>query len=109
MNVITGAITATLLLPASKAGLHPGIALSGISSSWRRRYTPPMSKTLVDIDPTLLEEARRQLGTRTIKDTVNQALAAVVARSRRKGLVDLLVSGGLPDLGSDEVMGSAWR
>lgn len=68
-----------------------------------------MSKTLVDIDPTLLAEARRQLGTKTIKDTVNQALAAVVARSRRKGLVDLLESGGLPDLGSDEVMGSAWR
>ncbi len=68
-----------------------------------------MSKTLVDIDTTLLEEAKRQLGTQTIKDTVNQALEAVVARSRRQTLADLLVSGGLPDLGSDEVMGAAWR
>ncbi|HUY57550.1 MAG TPA: hypothetical protein VMV12_06950 [Candidatus Micrarchaeaceae archaeon] len=68
-----------------------------------------MSQTLVDIDPILLEEARRQLGTRTIKDTVNQALALVVARSRRKGLVELLVSGGLPDLGHDQVMRSARR
>lgn len=68
-----------------------------------------MSKTLVDIDPALLEEAKRQLGTETIKDTVNQALEAVVARSRRQGLADLLLSGGLPDLGSDEVMGAAWR
>ncbi|MHB8556131.1 MAG: type II toxin-antitoxin system VapB family antitoxin [Candidatus Dormibacteria bacterium] len=61
-----------------------------------------MSKTLVDIDTALLEEAKRQLGTQTIKDTVNQALEAVVARSRRQRLADLLVSGGLPDLGSKD-------
>ncbi len=68
-----------------------------------------MTKTLVDIDPTLLEGAKRQLGTRTIKDTVNQALEEVVARALRQMLADLLVSGGLPDLGSDEVMAAAWR
>ncbi len=37
-------------------------------------YTRFMSKHLVDIDETALRAARKELGTRTIKETVNRAL-----------------------------------
>ncbi len=36
-----------------------------------------MTKHLVDIDDVTLRAARRRLGTRTIKETVNRALRAV--------------------------------
>lgn len=43
---------------------------------------PTMAKHLVDIDEDALSAARAELGTRTIRDTVNQALArAAGARS----------------------------
>jgi Arc/MetJ family transcription regulator len=41
-----------------------------------------MSRTVVDIDRDALEVARRELGTSTVKDTVNEALRRV-ARERR--------------------------
>lgn len=37
-------------------------------------------KHLVDIDEQALREARAQLGTRTIRDTVNEALSRVAGR-----------------------------
>lgn len=43
-----------------------------------------MAKRLVDIDDDLLDEARSQLGTSTIKDTVNEALRQAGAARRRK-------------------------
>jgi Arc/MetJ family transcription regulator len=39
-------------------------------------------KHLVDVDETLLEQARATLGTRTIKDTVNEALRLAADRKR---------------------------
>ena len=39
-------------------------------------------KHLVDLDETLLEQARATLGTRTIKDTVNEALRLAAERKR---------------------------
>ena len=39
-------------------------------------------KHLVDVDETLLEQARATLGTSTIKDTVNEALRLAAARKR---------------------------
>jgi Arc/MetJ family transcription regulator len=39
-------------------------------------------KHLVDLDETLLEQARATLGTRTIKDTVNKALRLATGRKR---------------------------
>ncbi len=39
-----------------------------------RIYTLDMTKHLVDLDDDLLAEARAELGTSTIKDTVNEAL-----------------------------------
>lgn len=44
-----------------------------------------MPKRLVDIDDDLLDEARAQLGTSTIKDTVNEALRQ--AGAARQGQV----------------------
>jgi Arc/MetJ family transcription regulator len=40
-------------------------------------YTGAMSKHLVDIDEKALVAARAELGTRTIKETVNRALRQV--------------------------------
>jgi hypothetical protein len=43
-----------------------------------------MSKHLVDIDETALIAARAELGTRTIKETINQALRLVGGDRERK-------------------------
>ena len=44
-----------------------------------------MTKRLIDVDDQALDAARAHLGTRTIKDTVNEALR-VAARQRRAEL-----------------------
>jgi Arc/MetJ family transcription regulator len=51
-----------------------------------------MTKTLLDVDDDLLAEATAELGTSTKKDTVNEALRAVVETARerrRRALEDL--------------------
>jgi hypothetical protein len=58
-----------------------------------------MSKHLVDIDDEALGGARAQLGTRTIKETVNEALRRA-SRGRSKGVshaIDVLVRAKLED------------
>ena len=40
-------------------------------------YTPRVAKHLVDIDEEALGAARAELGTQTIRDTVNEALVRV--------------------------------
>ncbi len=45
-----------------------------VYTSDRSMYTDVVTKRLVDIDDTALDGARISLGTRTIKDTVNEAL-----------------------------------
>ncbi len=66
-------------------------------------------KTLVELDEALVEQARAILGTRTIKDTANNALAAVVAgAARRRDVARLAGMHGL-DLDDDSIMRSAWR
>jgi Arc/MetJ family transcription regulator len=48
------------------------------------RYTPGVAKRLIDIDEKALAAAQAELGTRTLKDTVNEALRRVApARSSR--------------------------
>lgn len=71
-----------------------------------------MAKRLVEIDDGVLEEARRALGTVTIKDTVNTALegAAKAARRRTVTVQDLRSVGELlGDLGDPEIMARAWE
>jgi len=71
-----------------------------------------MTKRLVDIDDDVLTEARRALGTTTIKDTVTAALQdAARAASRRS--VDLAALRRFADASRDlrdpEVMSRAWE
>ena len=68
-----------------------------------------MAKHLVDIDDELLERARAELGTATMKDTVNTALAEVVAlAARRRHLVERFESGE-PLVADPGAVESAWR
>lgn len=64
-----------------------------------------MSKHLVEIDEEALAAARAELGTRTIKDTVNEALRRAVHKrdARVRRALDLLSEARLAD--RDE----AWR
>ncbi len=64
-----------------------------------------MSKHLVDIDEEALRGARAELGTETIKDTVNQALRRASSEQRKsvKKSLDLLARA---DLAPRE---QAWR
>ena len=58
-----------------------------------------MAKHLVDIDDDALGAARAELGTETIKETVNEALRRV-SRARPKGVshaIDVLIRAKLED------------
>ncbi len=68
-----------------------------------------MSTTQIDLDQSLLAKAAKILGTRTKKDTVNEALRRVVKDEIRRRHVDELAGGALPDLADPEIMSSAWR
>jgi|Tabmets5t2r1_1033131.scaffolds.fasta_scaffold13902_4 Arc/MetJ family transcription regulator len=66
-------------------------------------------RTLVEIDPELLDAAKSSLGTTTIKDTVDRALREVVRQQvTREHLRDMHTLDGL-DLDDPEVMALAWR
>ena len=68
-----------------------------------------MSKKLVDIDEDVLAQAAAVLGARTMKETVNRALAEVVRLSaRREHAARLATMEGL-DLDDPAVMDGAWR
>jgi Arc/MetJ family transcription regulator len=58
-----------------------------------------MAKHLIDIDEGALRDARAQLGSKTIKETVNQALRQAGEERRRslKRRLDLLAAAGLED------------
>ena len=64
-----------------------------------------MTKRLIDIDDDALDAARSQLGTRTIKDTVNEALRNA-AQQRSAQLADALSV--LADADLDD-RATAWR
>ncbi|HYN32351.1 MAG TPA: hypothetical protein VES40_06985 [Ilumatobacteraceae bacterium] len=64
-----------------------------------------MTKRLIDVDDEALDAARAQLGTRTIKDTVNEALRSA-ARQRSAKLASALSVLGDADL---DDRSAAWR
>ena len=66
-------------------------------------------RTVVDIDDEVLDAARAALGTTTKVETVNRALAEVVALAARRRDLERLCSGGLPDLGDDALYDAARR
>jgi len=66
-------------------------------------------RTLVEIDPELLDSAKDILGTATIKETVDRALREVVrTKAIRDHLVQMHSFEGL-DLDDPDVMAQAWR
>ena len=66
-------------------------------------------KTLIDVDEDQLTAAQQVLQTTTKKDTVNRALAEVVAIAARRRDLARLRSEEAADLGDAEIMTSAWR
>jgi Arc/MetJ family transcription regulator len=66
-------------------------------------------RTLVEIDPELLEAAKASLGTTTIKETIDRALREVVrAEVTGEHLRQMHSLEGL-DLDDPDVMARAWR
>ncbi|MEV4480315.1 type II toxin-antitoxin system VapB family antitoxin [Micromonospora coxensis] len=49
-------------------------------------------KTVIDLDDELLEQARRELGTKSKKDTIHAALRLVAERSQRLEAIRELLS-----------------
>ncbi|MDQ3680679.1 MAG: type II toxin-antitoxin system VapB family antitoxin [Actinomycetota bacterium] len=68
-----------------------------------------MTNRLIDLDDTLLEQARGVLRTRTMKDTVNQALGEVVRAGLRRRHADRLVRMDGLEIDDPEVTAGAWR
>jgi hypothetical protein len=68
-----------------------------------------MTKRLLDIDNAALLEAQRILETRTMKETVNEALRLVTRLGRSRNWVNLVSSKDFVDLRDEGLMGGAWR
>ena len=68
-------------------------------------YTVGVAKHLVDLDEEILDSARAELGTTTIKDTVNEALRRATSRRERRvgAALDVLARAHLDD------RADAWR
>lgn len=71
----------------------------------RRVYTLLVTKRLIDVDDDALDAARARLGTRTIKDTVNEALrsAADQRSTQLASALSVLADADLDD------RSAAWR
>lgn len=68
-----------------------------------------MHRTTLVIDPRKLSKARKLLGTKGIKDTIERALDEVIAyEARRKAVDQLRAMDGL-ELDDPKVMARAWR
>ena len=67
-----------------------------------------MSKTSVDIDNDLLEQARNLLGPSSIREAIHCALLEVVRAAARRQEVEALVTMDGLDLADGEIMKNAW-
>lgn len=66
-------------------------------------------KTSFEIDTEKIDAAREVLGTSTLTDTVDAALAEVIKLRQRKTLVELLFRPDALELDDPDVMSGAWR
>jgi Arc/MetJ family transcription regulator len=66
-------------------------------------------KTSFEIDSRKVAAAKEVLGTKTLTDTVDAALAEVVRLRQRRQLVELLFRPGALALDDAEAMSGAWR
>jgi hypothetical protein len=65
-------------------------------------------KTSFEVDFSKVDAAREILGTSTLTDTVDAALAEIVNIHRRQRLAEMLFAPGLLDLDDHDVMRNAW-
>jgi Arc/MetJ family transcription regulator len=68
-----------------------------------------MHKTTLMLDDAKLRRARKVLGTKGIRDTIDRALDEVLAVDARRRLVERLRTMKGLDLDNAEVMAGAWR
>jgi Arc/MetJ family transcription regulator len=66
-------------------------------------------KTSFEIDTDKVAAAKEVLGTKTLTDTVDAALAEVVKLRQRRQLVELLFRPGALALDEPKTMSRAWR
>lgn len=67
-----------------------------------------MTKRLIDVDDTKLEEVRRLLGTRTLKATVDVALDEVLALDRRRRALLAARATNLDPMADPDQRQTAW-
>jgi hypothetical protein len=70
---------------------------------------PARHKTSFEIDTAKVSAAKEVLGTKTLTDTVDAALAEVVKLRQRRLLVELLFRPGALALDDPDTMADAWR
>jgi len=70
---------------------------------------PGKHKTSFEVDTDKVAAAKEVLGTKTLTDTVDAALAEVVKLRQRRQLVELLFRPGALALDDPEAMSGAWR
>lgn len=70
---------------------------------------PARRKTSFAVDFDKVEAAKEVLGTQTLTETVDAALAEVIHLSQRHRLVELAFTPGNLALDDPEVMSGAWR
>jgi hypothetical protein len=70
---------------------------------------PTRHKTSFEIDTAKVSAAKEVLGTKTLTDTVDAALAEVIKLRQRRQLVELLFRPGALALDEPETMADAWR
>jgi Arc/MetJ family transcription regulator len=71
--------------------------------------TSQRRKTSFEIDTAKVSAAKEALGTKTLTDTVDAALAEVVKVRQRRQLVELLFRPGALALDEPDTMAGAWR
>jgi Arc/MetJ family transcription regulator len=69
-------------------------------------YTESVRRTTLEIDEDMLSQAREILGTKGVKDTVDEALREIVRREAGKRLIKWLKEN--EDLHNPEIMRHAW-
>jgi predicted house-cleaning noncanonical NTP pyrophosphatase (MazG superfamily) len=70
---------------------------------------PTMTMRHVDIDDKLLEDVKAYLGTKTIKDTIHEALALVAEIPERMAEIDWWSTDPLPEIRERQAMKDAYR
>jgi hypothetical protein len=71
--------------------------------------TIPKRKTSLAIDPEKVETAKEILGTRSMTDTIDAALDAIVQQEAGRKLIEILDTPGALELDNPDVMKGAWR